>query len=241
MDKASLAEYLLTPILGKGRTGEVVGDLLETSSSVRAFWFSLARVALAYSWRWLLAVPAAMFSIALAVTPYFHLVVEPYVRQVDKDVKPMNFGIQPLPSTMQVGGYIVVVAMCVWTVAALAVIRYGHRSGVARVSGLFALLFTAGACLLELPHARIAVPAVLAAALVLALAYTPWRRLILCMAAVGTTFFLGLSVLGATTAFFVTHFKSFPLVALVPLGGYIASVIAEAWVLSQTRRWLRVS
>ena len=59
MHKLTLAERILSPITGAPRANEIVGDLLETAPSTPAFWFSILCIALAYTWRWLIGIPAA--------------------------------------------------------------------------------------------------------------------------------------------------------------------------------------
>jgi len=241
MDKLTVAEHLLTPITGHARATEIVGDLLEANPSATAFWFSITRIALAYTWRWLVAIPVAMFSVLLALKPYAIFVVEPWVRQIDRDVKPMHYGVQPAPLAMQIGGAIAIIGMCLWTVAALTLIRYGVRSALTRLSCLLSVVFTVGACAIEQPHAVIAAPVLLMASTGVVLMYAPSRRPLACIVAAGASFFFGFLVLGVMMDFGLTHLRSSgKLLVFTGFGAYVASFAMESVVLSRIRRWLHV-
>jgi len=243
MDKLTTAEWLLARITSKARAEEIVGDLAERRLPAFAFWSAFTRIVLAFTWRWFVAVPAAMLSVFIAMKPYSKLVVLPYVDEMNRHRTHFYGGAVSMPLPMQIGMYLVLTGACLWTVAALAFIRYGHRSGIMRVSCTLATLFTVGACLVRAPYAVIAAPVALFCAVGVLLFYPPWRRLFLCVLAASIAFVTGvMGVAAAANSCRVTypdHFSA--LVAFFLVAGYFACIVGEAFVLDHMRRWLRVA
>ena len=60
MDKGRVAENLLRFAFTRERANEIVGDLLERSSSALRFWSAIGSVLLSRSWRWVLGWLVAM-------------------------------------------------------------------------------------------------------------------------------------------------------------------------------------
>lgn len=246
MDNVRIAEWILAEASSKERAGEIVGDLLEQQKSMPAFWASILRIVLAMQWRWLVAVPAAMFAVALALKPYADFVVAKEIAFALR-IPPTQHGVQPMSLTLTIGKYLIIPAMCLWTVAALASIRYGLRGLVTRLSLFLAVLFTAGSCSLEIPHTLVAVPTMIALILLALFATSRSRRALGCILLSGTTFAGGFMMFAYCMALLLelslgkNHDHGLILLSLLAfasLFAYAACIVVESWVLARTRRWL---
>jgi hypothetical protein len=247
MHSYRVAEWVLAKASSEHRASEIIGDLLEQQKNFVEVWFSVLRVILTMHWRWLIAVPAAMFAVALALKPYAEIVISKELSSSLANAhRPQHFGVQPMSPILTVGQYLVIPAMCLWTVAALALFRYGLAALTTRLSLLLALMFTVASCSLELPHATVFVPSALALSLGALLFSSRIRRAFGCILLSSTAFAGCFMTFAAAAGLFTPivtkhqdHAGILPaLFACASLVAYAACVTAEAWVLSRSQRWL---
>lgn len=135
MHKGNFAEGILTPLCGRQRASEVVGDLLEErSAGAASFWWMLLRVVFAMSWRWPVAIITAALSILFALVKYIAFFQST----------------QSLPQgTIQLarGADCMLACACVWSVVVLNTFRFGFRNKVNSVGVGFTLVLASMACL----------------------------------------------------------------------------------------------
>ncbi|AEU39101.1 hypothetical protein [Granulicella mallensis] len=250
MDNASpvlsIAEWTLAAVSSKERAAEVVGDHLEQHGSIFSLWLSILRIAFARQWRWLIALPAAGLAGAPALAPYTTMWVakdfakgfaEGFAGSPQTQVS--NSLSQPMDMALT-GLVLASVAVCLWSVSALALLRYGLRSPIARLSGVLATLFTLGSCCMGGHHVLAFVLPVLAVVVALALVDSQGRRVLGCITLAGTAFW-GAFLLIATTLARIVLIGGAREANAVALTGYTLCLLAEACVLAQSRRWLRLA
>jgi len=251
MDNASpvlsIAEWTLAAVSSKERAAEVVGDHLEQHGSIFSLWLSILRIAFARQWRWLIALPAAGLAGAPALAPYTTMWVAKEFAKGFADgfagspqTQVPNSLSQPIGMALTIGLVLASVAVCLWSVSALALLRYGLRSPIARLSGVLATLFTLGSCCMGAHHALAFVLPVLAVAVALALVDPQGRRALGCITLGGTAFW-GVFLLIATVLARIVLIGGAREANAVALTGYTLCLLAEACVLAQSRRWLRLA
>jgi hypothetical protein len=251
MDNASpalsIAEWTLAAVSSKERAAEVIGDHLEQRGSAFSLWFSVLRIAFDRQWRWLIALPAAGLAGAPMLAPNTTMWVAKDFAQGfaegfagSPQIQVSNSLSQPMGMALTIGLVLASVAVCLWSVSVLALLRYGLRSPIARLSGVLATLFSLGSCCIEAHYAPVVVLPVLAAAVALALVDPQGRRALGCITLAGTAFW-GIFLLTATTLARIVLIGGAREANAVALTGYILCLLAEACVLAQSRRWLRLA
>jgi hypothetical protein len=243
----SIAEWTLAAVSSKQRAAEVIGDHLEQHGSSFSLWLSVVRIALALQWRWLIAIPAAGLAGASVLSPYTTTWIAKDFAQGFADGFGRNSQTlvsssfpQPMGAALTIGLVLACVATCLWNVSALALLRYGLRSPIARLSGVLAVLFTIGSFCVWAHHGSAYVLPALAVAATLALVEPEGRRAVACITLTGAAFwgaFLLITTVLARTVL-IGGGREVDAVALI---GYILCLLAEACALAQSRRLLQLT
>jgi hypothetical protein len=220
--RAQLAETLLRIFGGRERASEIVGDLLEQhGASAAAFWWAVLAIVFAMTWRWMAAIITAAVSMLFILTKYvaFFQRVSPYEKI------PLTWGL----AWMLAG-------LCAWSVVMLNVFRFGFRDRLSGVGFGMTMLLVASACFVWFPSAIYVAPVVVAIYVALCFGRRSLRAPFLCVLASALTY------VGAFV--FLMRFLRNPesgsprLLAAEFFGFWFLSFVAEAWVLTRTRRWL---
>jgi hypothetical protein len=239
MDKVTLAEHLLTPITGAPRASEIVGDLLEEAASSTAFWLSVMRVAFSYSWRWMIGVPAAMFSILLPAVPFVELLKRQMERQLSTELH--SGGHLEHHPVIQASVFVLLAAVALWSIATLSLVRFGLRGGVTRTTGFLALLLSLSAyalCANMLSAGITALCVAVAVATVVAYRHRWAAALVTMTGSAHLGFFL---LWSWSISLSVSHFgAASPVMPFVAMAGWIVVYIVEAIVFARSARWLKV-
>ncbi|WP_263382521.1 hypothetical protein [Granulicella arctica] len=178
MDKAHIAEWLLARVSTKRRATEIIGDLLETPQSPLAFWSSITRIFFALGSRILLAPLFALFSFAIPLVA-FRLSANAW-HHVPHHFDPW----------MRVSALLMIASMFLWTVPALALIRFGRRDPVTLIAFPLALLLTLSSTFAWLPLAFYGIAAAFTLGILVLCLHRTWRRSLLCILGTVATFAL---------------------------------------------------
>jgi hypothetical protein len=247
MDNANFAvtfaERLLAAASSRERASEVVGDHLEQRRSTVSLWLSVLRLVFAMQWRWLVALPAAGLAIGIRVTPSMSARFAEGFADGRANASQAHAAVslpQPVGMALTVTLCIAIIAMCLWSVSALSLVRYGLSSTVSRLSLMLAVLFTIGSCSMWAHNAIVIVPSALTFALVLALIDPQGRRALASIALAGGTFW------GAVLLVTMLLARIVPIIgikesAFIGNSGCVACLLVEACVLAQSRRLLRAA
>lgn len=234
MEKAWLAEFVLARIMARSRAAEIVGDALEQGGSSVAFWWTIARVLFAMTWRWFVAVPAMLLVMVAAFSPFRNLVLVPLQREAQLPAQILPAA----PHWLVWGGSLALAGMCLWSVAVLALCLFGWRERAVRVCITMAAVTTAASCMTKLPHAAVSVALllVLTAGLLAGLRSTRHAFGVVLAAAVALAAGLAGGIFLIATL--STHLHTGEgLNDWVALSSFLAAVLLETWVLARTRRW----
>jgi hypothetical protein len=134
--------------------------------------------------------------------------------------------------------------MCIWSVTALALLRYGVRSLIARLGGVLAVLFSIGSCCMWAQRALWIVPLALAVVLALVLFDPQGRRALGSIALTGGVFWCAFMLFARFLSIYVNATigqYNAGTISVFAYCGYAATLLTEACVLSQSRRWLRLT
>jgi hypothetical protein len=220
--RAQLAEALLNIFAGRERASEIVGDLLEQhGSGAAAFWWAVMAIVFAMTWRWMAAIITAAVSMLFILTKYVAL----FQPDPAHEKIPLTWGV----AWMLAG-------LCAWSVVMLNVFRFGVRDRLNGVGFGVAVLFVASACFVRSPYSIYVAPVVVAMYVALCFDRRSLRAPFLCVLASALTY------VGAFV--FLMRFLRNPesssprLLAVEFFGFWFLSFVAEAWVLTRTRRWL---
>jgi hypothetical protein len=220
--RAQLAETLLSVFGGRERASEIVGDLLEQHGSpTAAFWWAVLAILFAMTWRWMAAIITAALSTLFLLTKYvaFFQRVSPHEKIA------LTWGV----AWMLAG-------LCALSVVMLNVFRFGVRDRLNGVGFGMAVLLVAGACFVWSPYAIYVAPVVVAMYVALCFGRRSLRAPFLCVLASALTY--------AGAFVFLMRFLRSPetnsprLFVVESFGFWFLSFVAEAWVLTRTRRWL---
>lgn len=167
MDKARIAENLLSIVADRSRASAMTGDLLETSSRTGTFTFcfALTRIFLALAWRPIAAFAAAVLtgfsvSIALFVAASRHL----FLGQVHEPT--LLFHAQRLAD----------VSRPLSVLAVFSCLRFGLRDSLGRISTVYACLTAALVYSFWVPHVQAMLSVAMVASIVLCLSTDTLRR-----------------------------------------------------------------
>jgi hypothetical protein len=170
MYKASIAEWLLAHVSTSQRASEVVGDLLEQKPSPVRFWFTVARILVALTWRWVLGAFLALLSGLVVVAPYSLIVKTRW-----------NLGGPPLPHILAM--YLFLAAVCFGTNTGLTISRYGFRYRLTWMSASVWVAFIVCSCCAWMPYAPKVIALLLTGGLATLLVSGATRPLVLCVLA----------------------------------------------------------
>jgi hypothetical protein len=172
MNKARIAEWLLTHVSTSQRASEVVGDLLEQKTSFIQFWLTIARIWVALTWRWTFGAFLAALSGLIVLAPY-SLFVKPRWNLAHPHTEPW----------MLWAMYLSAAALCFGTNTGLLISRYGFRDRLTWMSAaIWAALIVCSSCA-WMPDAPYVVALLLTAGLAALLLLSATRRLVLCILA----------------------------------------------------------
>jgi hypothetical protein len=239
MDNTHLAEWFLTQVSSKDRATEIIGDHLEQRGTTLSLALTVLRITFALQWRWLIALPVAGVAMMAEISPYASMFFAKGFSDGFSGNPPSDVPALPLAAGMAstVGLFLATIAICLWSTCALALVRYGLRSSIARLGLLLAVLFTLGSCFMWANHALVVIPATLSVVLVLALADPQGRRILACMAVAGSVYWAGFMLLATALSRIILIDGARQLNAISYIG-YTLCVVAEAFALAQSRRWL---
>ena len=173
MPNPSLVESLLARLSSPDRASAMVGDLLEQNLSATSFWWTVSRIVLALTWRWMLGFALApcfavlsMFFIATRTMSHAH-------------------GLKPwIPLAMN----FMLAAMTFGTTTALIISRYGLRHRLAVISVILWTALIVGSLFTPQPHALVVLPVVIGTGLLILLLRKKTRGLTLCVLVPAATF-----------------------------------------------------
>jgi hypothetical protein len=175
MHKAPVAEWLLAHVSTSQRASEVIGDLLEQKTSPTQFWFTIASVFFALTWRWILGAFLAGLSGFVVLAPYSLL------------VKP-RWNLAHQEPWVLWAMYLAAAAVCFGTNTGLAISRYGFRDRLTWMSAaIWATLIACASCA-WMPNAPYVITLLLTAGLAALLLSSATRRLALCVLAPTTAY-----------------------------------------------------
>jgi hypothetical protein len=240
MDKLTVAEHLLTPITGHARATEIVGDLFEQSPSTVIFWVAIPRVILAYTWRWLIGIPVAMFSVVLIGIPYTHI-LQP---QLDSLVATHNQNFVN-DRAFQLSGYSVLTAIVLTSIAFLSLVRYGWRSALTRIASAIAFTLSLAAFALCAHELRLGLGLLAFTAMVAGVSAIRHPRPSAAVLATTVGFTAMFFAWGICISLVVGLSLGWPTANATFMPFFIFALwstlyVAEAFILSRTTRWLRV-
>jgi hypothetical protein len=225
MDKAHLAQWLLSRASTKQRASEIIGDVLEQPNrSAVAFWFTVMRIFFVLSWRWMLGLAAAFCSFLITLAPYRFFVGS-------RHHAPLHF--EPW---MVWANWLLMTGCCMWTLAALTSFRYGIRDSLTRISVLLSLILTVCACFAWLPDAIYFIMGTLTVSLSFLLLHHSLRRLLFCILAASGALVATFVPLASVMNRIVTNPSPYHDLAVIPI--WVVSIGAEAWVLARARHLL---
>jgi hypothetical protein len=144
MDKANVAEWILRRVVDSSRAAELVGDQLEShpSDGRLRFWLLIVRLFLVFSW-------PTLISYVLAVIGGLLFSFYPFLLAMSVRAPWGHHG-SPTPIFETI--YYLLLSVLLWVATTFSLVRFGFRSELSRVGLIGALLCTAAACLLWLPH-----------------------------------------------------------------------------------------
>jgi hypothetical protein len=235
MDKLTTAEWLLARITSRPRAEEILGDLIERRLSAFAFCLAFTRIVLAFTWRWLVGIPAAMVSIAIIGVPYVEI-LKPQVELAISHGQNLDGH-----RLIQASVYVLLAAIALVSVAFLALARYGWRSSITRMAA--AMTIPLALCAFALCAHRLFIGFGMLALALLVLTVSAARNPR--GAATVTTTAVSLTALLFSWSYLLTlSIQWFGAASAVVLWFTVAAwpaiYIGEAVILSQTQRWLRV-
>lgn len=237
MDKAWIAEWILTCVCTKQRASEITGDLLEQETRPTInFWLAIMRVVFAISWRWMVGYVFAVTSLWWALIPSQHFIVPKAQEHLDQTRRawlanghrvPLSAGDWTHSAAVLMG-----LSVLLWSVAALAISRYGVRDERGRAGALLASLLTLCSCLAWMRYAEYVIPAVVCGTVVALLLNAGYRRAVLCLVFAS----MAVAFIFLSTAFTIerySHLGSF-YSAIIIGAAWFASPLAGAWILAHT-------
>ena len=237
MDKARIAEWILKFVCTKQRASEITGDLLEQEAGPTInFWLAIIRVVFAISWRWMVGYVFAVTSLWWALIPSQHFIVPKAQEHLEQTRRAWlaNSHQAPLSAGDWTHSAAVLMGLSVlfWSVAALAISRYGVRDERGRAGALLASLLTLGSCLAWMRYAEYVIPAVVGGTVVALLLNAGYRRALLCLVFAS----MAVAFIFISTAFTMerySHLASF-YSAIIIGAAWFASPLAGAWILART-------
>jgi hypothetical protein len=144
MDKANAAEWILRRVMSRARASELVGDRLESrpEEGRLSFWLGIGWLVVVFSWRSVAGVLAGsivgvVFSWAVFAYTWTHLYLLGF--QVSSPLNGAYF-------------YYLSIALLLWTASIYALVRFGFRDALTRISLLGAVLSTAAQCIFWIPY-----------------------------------------------------------------------------------------
>ena len=226
MHKAPIAEWLLTHVSTPQRASEVVGDLLEQKPSLLQFWLTIARIAVALTWRWIFGAFLAGLS-GFVVMALYSLLVKPRWNLTYPHNEPWTLWAM----------YLAAGAVCFGTNTGLAVSRYGFRDRLTWISAAIWAILIACSCCAWMPHAPYVVALLLTAGLAALLLSSATRRLVFCVLAPTAAY------AGSSTVFILlsqpTSIPQTPAGAatnvIFGIVTFLTSIVIEAVVLARLR------
>jgi hypothetical protein len=130
--RVKLSERLLSLFTTRERAAAIIGDLLEAGSNSIGFWFAVARIVLALSWRVGLGVVGA------AIAEQFMIEAVNWSARAPHPIRP-------------IGSCFGVCATLVAMTAAFSLIRFGPTEPITKLSVPFALFSGVGVCFRWVP------------------------------------------------------------------------------------------
>jgi hypothetical protein len=225
MHKARLAQWLLARVSTKQRASEIIGDILEQHNrSATAFWFTVMRIVVALSWRWMLGLVAAFFSWLIALALYRFFVAS-------KHHAPLHF-----EAWMAWSNWLLIASFCLWTLTALTSFRYGIRDSLTRISVALSLILTISACFAWLPFATYFIAGVLTVSLSFLLLHHSLRQACFCILCASGALVLMFFFLAGAMNLIVSNRSTYHDLAGIPI--WVVSICAEAWILARIRHHL---
>ena len=220
-DKARLAEWLLTRVTTRQRASAITGDLLEQHPDADSliFWLTVTRLFFALGSRILLAPLFAVCSFAIPMVA-FRLSADAW-HHVPHHFDPW----------MRVAAILMIASMFLWTVPALALVRFGRRDPVTIITFPLALLLTLSSTFAWLPFAFYSVIAIFTLSILALCLHRTWRRSLLCIVGTAATVaFLssGLSRLALSIGTIRESYND-----LLGFLIWSTSICIEAWVLGR--------
>jgi hypothetical protein len=235
VDKHRLSEWILRRVCSSDRASEIMGDLLEQHSDSRVrFGLAWAQVVLALSWRSAVGVTAAFFSLFVVSATYAHFTAGKFSSGPPaNDIAYVHQAWEPWAA------YLCLASLCLWTIAAISISRYGIGDRLTRLSALLSVLLTFSACVAWLPHATQVIAGALLLLLGGCLSHDVYRRVLLALAATMASFAISVRVLAYVTVRIVPSrdvqvFGGYSLALLI--GAWLTPIVAESLVLTHIRR-----
>jgi len=235
VDKLRTSEWLVARVTSTERAEEIIGDLAEQNLTVAHYWVAVLRICLAFTWRWIVGVPAAMLSFLMLGVPYFQI-LKPQVELAVSHGHDLEHD-----RIIKLSLYLFLSSVALASIMVLSLTRYGQRSVVTRLAAV--LTFTiSGSAFAFCAHQITTGVAILVAAALLSIV-AAWRYRRPALAVIAT--FLGASGLFFVWSWLVTlaafHLSpASPVVSLVFPLSWLAMYIGIAFLLSRSTRWLRV-
>ena len=225
MRKALIAEWLITHVSNSRRASEVVGDLLEQNSSTTQFWFTIACILAALTWRWTFGVFLAGIFSAVVLSPYSLWVV------------PRRGLVPHFESWIFWAMYLAAASVCFGTTTGLAASRYGLRDRLTWMSAAIWAALIAAACSAWMPSASYVIALLLTGGLIALLLSSATWRLVLCVLAPTAAY-------AATNAVFILlsrptsiphNSAGAPANVIFGIVTFLTSIVIEAIVLAKVR------
>jgi len=134
VDKLRTSEWLVARVTSTERAEEIIGDLAEQNLTVAHYWVAVLRICLAFTWRWIVGVPAAMLSFLMLGVPYFQI-LKPQVELAVSHGHDLEHD-----RIIKLSLYLFLSSVALASIMVLSLTRYGRRSVVTRLAAV--LTFT---------------------------------------------------------------------------------------------------
>jgi hypothetical protein len=229
MDKANVAEWILRRVVDSSRAAELVGDQLEShpGDGRLRFWLLIVRLFLVFSW-------PTLISYVLAVIGGLLFSFYPFLVAMSRRALSGHHG-SPTPIFETI--YYLFLSVLLWVATTFSLVRFGFRSELSRAGLIGALLCTAAACLLWLPHVPAALLVLTIACALFYLSSSRRRRALGILSIVIALGWLTTRLLihppRGSEGFFIPRWQLFWAMGLVPLVEATASLFLHKRLLAK--------
>ena len=174
MREKQFAQWLLQRVSTRDRASEMVGDLMEQyrDAPVR-FNLAVAQLFVAHAWRWVAGIVVALFSMVIPVPAFQHIATRRLLLMHRRHEVITHHW-------MLWGSAFLFISVCIWSLTAMSLFRYGVRDRLTQISGFLALVMTSAACFAWLPNATYVIPVVALLLILLLILHPNFRRPAIC-------------------------------------------------------------